>query len=71
MANFSANIVTAVQAALAPLGTGPQLLQYLGTLDIIGGAVVNSSGVITIGGRALSNAQYEQLYEMIQLIPPE
>lgn len=62
---FSATAVTSVQAQLAGFGDG-KLVQILGAIDVLGGPIVNSSGVITIGGRALTNAQYYQLYEMIE-----
>lgn len=64
MANFSNSIVTAVQAKLAPMAMN-SLLAYLEAIDVLGGQVVNSSGVITIGGRSLTNQQYEMLYELI------
>ena len=61
---FTSNVVTAVQSRLAPMSLG-QLTTILGSMDILGGQVVNSAGVVTIGGRGLTNQQYEMIYEMI------
>lgn len=61
---FTATVITSVQTELAPFSL-PKLMQFLEAIDVIGGTVVNASGVITIGGRSLTNLQYYQLYEMI------
>ncbi len=61
---FNATAVTAVQAQIAPFPLS-KLMTLIQAIDVCGGAVVNSSGVITIGGRALTNLQYYQMYEMI------
>lgn len=60
------SIVTAVQTKLNGMPS-TSLYPYLEAIDVLGGAVTNTSGVITIGvgNRALSNSQYQQLYEMI------
>lgn len=62
---FTTQAVTSVQSQISgfPLS---KLLQVLEAVDIIGGAVVNSSGTITIGGRSLTNQQYYAIYEMIE-----
>lgn len=61
---YTATAVTSVQSMIAsfPLSN---LLQILESVDIIGAPVVNSNGVITIGGRELNDLQYYQIYEMI------
>jgi hypothetical protein len=61
---YTAQVITSVQAQIATFPLG-KLLQYVEAIDVIGGTVLNASGVITIGGRALTNQQYYQLYEMI------
>lgn len=61
---FTATVITSVQAQLAHFSLD-KLMQYLEAIDVIGGQVVNTSGVITVGGRALTNQQYYELYEMI------
>lgn len=61
---YTAAAVTAVQLQISPFPL-TKLIQLLEAIDIIGGTVANASGVVTIGGRSLTNLQYYQLYEMI------
>lgn len=61
---FTTQVIASVQAEIANY-SAPKLYQLLGAIDVLGGQVVNTAGVITIGGRALTNAQYYQIYEMI------
>lgn len=61
------NQVTAVQAILANTPF-PTLVNYLQMISIIEGIVVNTAGVITIGGIALTNYQYFQLGEIIGVV---
>jgi hypothetical protein len=41
------------------------LTTYLQAIGVAAGTVVNASGVITVNGVALTNQQYEMLYEML------
>jgi hypothetical protein len=61
---FNATALTALQAQLSPFPLS-KLMQLVQAVDVVGGAVTNSSGTITIAGRALSNQQYAMIYEMI------
>lgn len=62
---FTTQSVTSVQALLAGLPID-KVRQLVGALDVVGGQIVNTAGVITIGGRGLTNSQYYQIYEMIE-----
>ncbi len=61
---FNAAALTALQVQLTNFSNG-KLFQVVGAVDVLGGAIINSSGAITVGGRALSNQQYAQIYEMV------
>lgn len=65
---FNSNVVTAVQAQIASGFSIGKMMAFLEAIDVVGG-VVNmnggGAGVVTIGGRGLTNYQYMQLYEML------
>jgi hypothetical protein len=61
---YNAAVLTDLKAQLASFPTD-KLLQFVQAVDVPNGAVVNSSGTITVAGVALSNLQYYQIFEMI------
>ena len=61
---FNATALTATQLQLSTFGLN-KLMTLVQAVDVCGGAVLNSSGTITVGGRSLTNQQYAQIYEMI------
>ncbi len=61
---FNATALTATQTQLSTFGLN-KLMTLIQAVDVCGGAVVNSSGTITIGGRSLTNQQYAMIYEII------
>jgi hypothetical protein len=61
---FTTSVVTAVQGRIAPMALST-LTTYLQAIGVANGTVVNNAGVVTVGGVALTNSQYEQLYEML------
>jgi hypothetical protein len=67
---FTASVITAVQNRVNTQGIGGttmglnQLLTYLQAVDVPA-LTTDTSGNIQTGGAGLTNAQYQQLYEML------